>query len=176
MQRLLILFSLLLLAASCNNRGITGERLPPRPASVQLVVDMIRGGNYSATRVGTHFLSTDSTVTWLDPKPGEKFEQEIVDEMKTLQLRLNPDSIVTVSYKGKEHTGTYSVDDNPGDDQKPGINLRLTYVDEEFRMGEGPAMKVTYTYVVEGINKDQILLLTPRSMNNKSLIVLFSRN
>jgi hypothetical protein len=160
---------------SCSSRTAQNA-LPEAPASVKAVKDEVKGKKYKVGKAGTHSLiSTDKEIQWLEPKKEDAFEKEIADESKSLQLDFMNDTLVTVLVKDKTYKGTYAVDDIVKEDEKPGIKIRISYVDEEFKFGDGPASLVTYTYIVEGISDKSLLLETPRSMNRRKIVVLMNR-
>jgi hypothetical protein len=150
--------------------------LPEAPASIKAVQDEVKGKKYKAERAGTHSVfENDKEIAWLNPKDEDKFEKEIEDESKSLQLEFINDTSVTVIAKDKIYNGTYVVNDTTKEDEKSGIKLRISYVDEEFKFGDGPASLVTYTYLVEGISDKNLLLETPRSMNRRKIVVLMNK-
>ncbi|MBL7744038.1 MAG: hypothetical protein JNN00_11235 [Chitinophagaceae bacterium] len=160
---------------SCSSKPGTVV-LPGAPASIKAVQDELKGKNYKTEKAGTHSpFKDDKTIEWLEPKAGDKFEKGIDDDTRTLQLDFSNDTAVTVTYKDKTYTGTYAVDDVTGEEDRPGIKLRVSYVDEDLKFGDGPATKVTYTYIVEGIGDKSLLLETPRSMNNRKIVVLMGK-
>jgi hypothetical protein len=163
------------IAISCSSET-DKNLLPEAPASVKAVKDEVKGKKYKAEKAGTHSVfENDKEIQWLEPKEEDKFEKQIADESKSLQLDFVNDTAVTVIVKGKTYTGTYAADDIVKEDEKPGIKLRISYVDEEFKMGEGPASLVTYTYLVEGISGKSLLLETPRSMNRRKIVVMMNK-
>jgi hypothetical protein len=164
----------LLLNWSCSSNDEAA--LPSAPASVKAVQAELKGKAYKVVKAGTHSLiSTDKEITWLELKENEKFEKGIVDDSKSTHLNFVNDTAVTVLYKGKKNEGTYKVDDVTGEDEKPGIKLHISYVDDEFKFGDGAPMKVTYTYLIEGISSKNLLLETPRTMNDRKIVVLMSK-
>jgi hypothetical protein len=161
---------------SCSSGGSGANDLPQPPATAKAFQDKVKGKKYKVEKAGTHsMISTDKDITWLAPKEDDKFEKEIVDESKSLQMDFVNDTSITVIMKDKTYNGTYRVDTLTGEDEKPGIKLRVSYVDEEFKFGDGPASLVTYTYIVEGANEKNILLETPRSMNRRKIVVLMNK-
>ncbi|MBL7740413.1 MAG: hypothetical protein JNK14_14445 [Chitinophagaceae bacterium] len=164
----------MLIQACSSGPGTTA--LPGAPVSVKAVQDEVKGKRYKAEKAGTHSpFKDDKTIEWLEPKAEDKFEKGIADDSKTLQLEFFNDTSVTVNYKSKSYTGTYVVDEVTGEEERPGIKLRVSYIDEEFKLGDGPATKVTYTYIVDGLNDKSLLLETPRSMNNRKIVVLMNK-
>lgn len=174
MQKILlpVVLSAVMLISSCSSK----EEAPQPPSSVKAVQDEVKGKKYKAEKAGVHSLiSTDKEVKWEDPKTEGEFEKKTMDEAKSLQLDFKNDTAVTVVSKNKTYEGTYSVDDVATEDQKPGIKLRISYVDEEFKFGDGPASKVTYTYIVEGISNKSLLLVTPQSLNDRKMVLLMNK-
>lgn len=160
---------------SCSSK--TGsDALPVAPASVRAVQDVVKGKKFKAEKAGTRSpFKNDKEIEWFEPEAEDKFEKEIADDSKTLQFDFMNDTSVTVVFKDKTYNGTYGVDDNTGEDEKPGIKLRVSYIDEDFKFGDGPASEVTYTYLVEGISDKSLLLETPRSMNRRKIVVLMNK-
>jgi hypothetical protein len=177
MSKLPILIAAITIVAlnSCSSET-NKNSLPEAPASIKAVKDEVKGKKYKAEKAGTHSVfENDKQIKWLEPKKEDDFEKKIADESKSLQFDFVNDTAVTVIAKGKTYTGTYAADDIVKEDEKPGIKLRISYVDEEFKFGDGPASMVTYTYLVEGISNKSILLETPRSMNRQKIVVLMNK-
>jgi hypothetical protein len=165
--------SFLVILGSCSSKT---NALPEAPVSIKAVQDELKGKKYSAENAGTHSVfKDDKEIQWLKPDEKNSVEKSVADESKSIQMEFADDTSVVVSGKGKINKGTYKVNDEVGEDEKPGIKLRISYVDEEFKMGDGPAMMVTYTYTVEGINSKSLLLETPRSLNNHKIVVLMKK-
>ena len=161
---------------SCNLSGSKKIAVPDPPSSIKSVHETLKGKKFKVEKAGTHSLiSSEKDIEWLDPKAENKFEKEMADESATLQFDFKNDTSITFTYKNKTLDGTYAVDDASGEGDKPGIKLRISYLDEEFRIGNGPASKVTATYVVEGISDNSLLLQTPRSMNQRMIVVLMNK-
>jgi hypothetical protein len=167
-----ILGATIFLSCSSNKAGNT---LPAAPASVAAVKKILNGTSYKADKAGFRLFSTDKEIKWLEPKPEDKMEKEVVGKVKTTQLNFVNDTSCLVVIAGKDYSGTYVVDDTITYEEKPGIKIRISYVDEEFKFGDGPASMVTYTYIVEGISDKKLLLQTPRSLNSKNIIILMSK-
>jgi hypothetical protein len=160
---------------SCISKT-NSDILPQPPASVKAVLDELKGKKYQAEKAGTHSVfENDKEIEWLNPKKEDEFEKKIADEAKTLRLDFVNDTAVTVTVKDKTYSGTYKADNEVKEDEKPGIKLRISYIDEEFKFGDGPATEVTYTYLVEGISDKNLLLETPGSMNRRKIVVLMNK-
>lgn len=150
--------------------------LPQPPASVKAVLDELKGKKYQVEKAGTHSVfENDKEIEWMNPKKEDEFEKKIAAEAKALRLDFVNDTAVTITAKDKTYSGTYKADDMVKEDEKPGIKLRISYIDEEFKFGDGPATEVTYTYLVEGISDKNLLLETPRSMNRRKIVVLMNK-
>jgi hypothetical protein len=169
-----MLISMILQACVSKTNSIS---LPQPPTSVKAVLDELKGKKYQAEKAGTHSVfENDKEIEWLNPKKEDEFEKKITDEAKTLRLDFVNDTAVTVTAKDKTYSGTYKADDEVKEDEKPGVKHRICYIiDEEFKLGDGPATEVTYTYLVEGISGKNLLLETPRSMNRRKIVVLMSK-
>jgi hypothetical protein len=170
--------SALLFICSCSSKESPATQAP---SFVKAVQDEIKGKKYKVEKAGTHSVfADDKEIQWLEPKKDDKdqlnkFENQIVADAKSLQLDFVNDTSVTVIIKDKTYSGTYLLNDTTKEDEKPGIKLRISYVDEEFKFGDGPASLVTYTYIVEGVSNKSILLETPRSMNDRKIVVLMNK-
>jgi hypothetical protein len=172
----LAVMSIAIFISSCSSKGSKENAMPDAPTSVKAVQDEVKGKKYKAEKAGTHSVfADDKEIQWLEPEKENDFEKKIVDESKSLQLDFVNDTSVIVIMKDKTYNGTYIVNDTTKEDEKPGVKLRISYVDEEFKMGDGPATLVTYTYIVEGINDKNLLLGTPRSMNDRKIVVLMNK-
>jgi hypothetical protein len=182
MPKLFVLITAITVVISSSCSSKSGQTaLPAAPSSVKAVKDEVKGKKYKAEKAGTHSVfADDKEITWLEPKKDtssqlNKFENQIVDEAIRLQFDFVNDTSVTVIMKDKTYNGNYVVNDTTKEDEKPGVKLRISYVDEEFKFGDGPASIVTYTYLVEGIGEKSILVQTPRSMNNKNIVLLMNK-
>jgi hypothetical protein len=160
---------------SCSSDEVGKNDFPAAPSSMEAVKKALPGASYKAEKAGYRFLSTDKEIKWLEPKAEDKMEKEVVEKVKTTQLHFVNDTACLVEIAGKKYPGTYVVDDTINYEEKPGIKIRISYVDEEFKFGDAPASMVTYTYIVEGISNKKLLLQTPRSLNNKNIIILMSK-
>jgi hypothetical protein len=161
---------------SCSSNESRQNLLPAAPSSIKAVLQEVKGKKYKADKAGTHSLiPTDKEIEWLEPKKEDDFQKKIVDESKSLELNFINDTSIIVIVKDKMYTGTYSADTVTKENEKPGIKLRISYADEEFRFGDTPASTVTFTYTIEGINDNSLLLETARSMNERKIVVLMKK-
>jgi hypothetical protein len=150
--------------------------LPATPPSIKMVQDELKGNKYQAEKAGTYrTFKDDKEIEWIIPGKANEFEKNIADESTTLQLHFTNDTAVVVSTNNKTYNGIYSTDDKQGEDEEAGIRLRVSYIDEEFTFGDGSPTAATFTYLVEGIDDKSILLETPRSMNNRKIVVLMNK-
>ncbi len=171
----LLAVTVIVTAYSCSSKA-GKDPLPGPPSTVNAVQSELKGKSYKAQKAGTHTLfANDKSIEWLEPKEDDKFVKGIVDESISLEFIFLDDSSIVVKTKDKTYDGTYAVDDIVKEDEKPGIKLRISYVDEQFKFGNMPASTVTFTYGVEGINDNSLLLETPRGMNSRKIVVLMNK-
>jgi hypothetical protein len=175
MQKLSFFVLVVIVSTACSSK--TGSAsLPARPASAKAVQDGLKGNKYKAEKAGTHSPFKDDTeIGWIMTGKETDFERKIANEATSLQLHFTNDTTVLVSANNKTYNGTYFADDKQGEDETPGIRLRISYIDEEFAFGNATPESITYTYIVEGINDKSLLLETPRSMNNRKIVVLMNK-
>ena len=88
----------------------------------------------------------------------------------SFSLNFLNDTAVIVFDEGQEKQGTWKVDTITNGEEPTGVKLRISHMDLGF--GSNDSMKVTYTYPVSGMNDKQLLLLTPRDINRRKVVVL----
>ncbi len=165
--------------AACSP-GSTDAPTPP-PANIKAVQDFVKVKKLVTKKLGFYGSLTVNGVkeiAWIDvANEKDKMTKEVADEEMRFGLQFLNDSTVTVLKKNKAYIGSYTVDDITDEffKEEPGIKLRVSFADPDMTDIGGQAMsKVTYSFLVMGLNDKQILLQTPRSINNKKLISLLS--
>jgi hypothetical protein len=153
-----------------------GKALPPVPASVKAVQDMVKGKNFTTTATGFYGAITVNDVKeveWIDTtKEKEVMIKSVVAENSSFKLHFVNDTAVTVTVKGVTYKGTYKADDMVNENEQAGIKLRVTYVDPSFSFGSTEGMEVTYTYLVKGMDEKSLFLELPREVNRKKIVSL----
>lgn len=173
----LLLFSVTIFFLSCSQAE--KETLPPAPSSVEAVSKVLMNKNFKVNKTGQYgmVLSNEpADIEWIDTTgKADNLTNRLINELGNWQLTFLNDTACTVISKGKEYIATWSVDNQHEEDQKPGIRLRLNYVDPEFSFGNEPSA-VTYSYVVLGMDEKRLLLELPRELNRRKLISLLQSN
>jgi hypothetical protein len=172
-KAIIITISVCIIFGSCSSKKSKEETLGP-PASAKAVRNIVKGARFNVEKAGIRIFSTDKEIQWLEPKEDKKFEKQAIDESKSLRIYFLNDTSCLVALKDKDYQGTYTIDEQAKEDEKPGMKLRISYVDEDFKFGDGPASKVTYTYIIEAVSNKSLLLQTPRSLNDKNIILLMN--
>lgn len=162
------------LFAGCGDPGT--KALPPAPASVAQTLAWLQGRTLTVQKAGFYgslTVNDNTEINWIDTSAqAEPLIKETMRELGSWSLKLGADSAVVVNNKGASYQGRYKVDDQPQEEEKPGIRLRVTYVDPTFSFGGSEPMEVTYTYMIKGIDAKELLLELPREINRKKLLGL----
>ncbi|MFT3674847.1 MAG: hypothetical protein QM781_03015 [Chitinophagaceae bacterium] len=168
------LFLAAVFLSGCSNSA--EKTLPPAPASVAQTLAWLQGRTLTLQKAGFYgalTVNNNTEINWIDTSAqAEPLIRETVRELGSWSMRLGTDSTIVVNSKGASYQGHYKVDDQPQEEEKPGIRLRVTYVDPTFSFGGSEPMEVTYTYVVKGIDAKELLLELPREINRKRLLGL----
>jgi hypothetical protein len=173
-KTILCFFTAAVLFVGCSAPGT--KALPPAPASVAQTLAWLQGRTLSVQKAGFYGALTvnDNTeINWIDTAvQAEPIIKETVRELGNWSMRLGSDSTIVINSKGSSYQGRYKLDDQPQEGEKPGIRLRVTYVDPTFSFGGSEPMEVTYTYLVKGIDAKEMLLELPREINRQKLLAL----
>ena len=169
-------FSLaLVLALSCSNKE---KDLPPAPASAAAVKDFLQHRTLTVISTGFYdpaVVNDQKKMVWIDTATEKgKYEKEIAVELNGFSLQFVNDTAVKVVTRTTAFDATYKVDElaDELDKAKEGIKLRISYADPAMRFGEGEIPLVTYTYLVEGLDKEELLLQFPREVNRRPVMAL----
>ena len=164
----------LMIILSCNNNSSPADAsaLPGKPGTIESVEASLKGKNFKTINAGTlspFEMDKDNPYEWQD-KMTDSFTKKNLAEQMSFSLHFLNDTAVTIFDDGQEKQGTYIVDTTTNGDEQPGVKLRIAHM--EFGNGSNDMMKVTYTYPVNGISDKQLLLLTPRDINRRKVVVL----
>lgn len=174
-HRFSILFSCSLIIIACGGEKIAA--LPDPPTSAKQVDAFVKGKKYDVVKVGFYGSLTVNDKTemeWIDTTvTKDRTTLSVMEELDQFELHLGTDTTATVIAKGKAFTATWLIDDKEDSfmDETKGIRLRTAYMDPDFSFGGTPTT-VTYSYLVKGINENEILLELPRDINRRKLIAL----
>lgn len=163
-----------MLLIACNDQGM--KALPPAPASAAQTLAWLQGRTLTVQKTGFYgplTVNDKTEINWIDTAvQAEPMIKETVRELGNWSMRLGSDSTIVVNSKGATYNGHYKVDDQPEEGEKPGIRLRVTYVDPTFSFGGSEPMAITFTYLVKGIDAKELLLELPREINRQKLLAL----
>jgi len=178
MKYLILVPAVAILIASCNNKEKISA--PAAPASVKEVTTVVPGKNYKTIKLGIlspFAMDSANPVNWnIANEDTTKFFRDYAKSQLAFTLTFSKDSACSFydASQKKTFTAKYSVDDDPksgNDETKPGIKLRVQYKDSiEFGASKTPA-EMTLTYLVRGINNNELLLETGNSFNDRKLVV-----
>jgi len=178
MRTTLIIFLAALFIFSCSEHKPVS--LPAKPGSPGTVKNAIQGKLYKTIKAGTlspFEMDKKNPYEWTDDMKdtSSMFRNFFADRMKFILHFIN-DTAVNFMDEGKHIEATYSIDSLIKEDEKPGVKLRISYEDKDnsFNMGDMGPVRLTYTYIVAGADDKQLLLETPRSYNDRKVIVLMS--
>ncbi|MCR6718952.1 MAG: hypothetical protein NVV59_01400 [Chitinophagaceae bacterium] len=174
-HRLSVLLLSSLIITACGSEKMAA--LPDPPTSAKQVDAFVKGKNYDVVKVGFYGMLTvndKSEMEWIDTtvtKDGTTLS--VMRELDEFELHLGTDTTATVISKGNSFPATWLIDDKEDSfmNEAKGIRLRVAYTDPDFSFGGNPT-KVTFSYVVKGINENEILLELPRDINRRKLVAL----
>jgi hypothetical protein len=166
------IFLIILFSCHTKTDSHSNSSLPEKPGSVETVQTSLKGKNFKTINADTlspFEMDKDSPYEWQD-KITDSFTKKNLAEQLSFSLHFLNDTAVTIFNDGQEKQGTYIADTTTNGDEQPGVKLRISHM--EFGNGSNDMMKVTYTYPVNGISDKQLLLLTPRNINRRKVVVL----
>jgi hypothetical protein len=174
-----ILFLVTLFAVACS-----GEKTPPIATSAEDSYKLIVGKTWNlsdmgiATSMGIVELKVmdegakyerPATVNWYgEAKDLSDFEKEIFEEDKQISLTLNADNTASSIGLNMEGEVTYEIVSETSDEGIYGIALNLSFEDEMF----GNVSTMTSSYYVLGASETKLYLLSPRTINDKKVVLL----
>jgi hypothetical protein len=177
MKLLSLLLTSLVFITACNNTTTVHIDLPAAPANMDSVKKMITGKKYvteKIAQVSNLVADKNDPYEWFEEmKDTTPFFKNYRDQRMKFAVQFINDTSVTVTDQSGITNGTWSIDDQPGKDDTPGIFLRLTVMSEEKLFpGQTGLSTLTSSYKVLGINDRQLFLQTPNMFNMRKIAVL----
>ncbi len=158
------------------------EKLPPAPAGVEAVKNLIKEKKFVVSKAGFYSgitINEKREINWIDiVTEKEEFTRKAAEELKQFSLQFVNDTAMVIESNGATFEGVYTVDDmvDEFDKGQEGIKIRLKYIDPQMTFGaSGTPVEMTYTYHVKGAGEEQLLLQFPREINRQPLIVLLTK-
>lgn len=149
--------------------------MPEAPATPEDVARNLYGKNWVTTRVGTlspFQQDNKPSYDWLDEmKEAGDFIKKTLGEQSGIQFKFVNDStanVVGVPDAPAEQKYRVLV---PGEEDTNAIRLAFEYMGKSM-FGDGEETTLTYTYYVLGSNDKALLLMTPRSVNERPIVIL----
>ncbi len=175
-MRLLYAFVFLLLFTACSGPK---DPLPAVPAGIASVQGLLKGKEFRTVKTGFYdalTINDKPTAEWIDTAVlKDNIQKTVVREQGGFGIDFLTDTSATVHAGGRSQAATYVLDTTITEFDKgaAGIKLRLTYEDASmsFSLTDEP-MKVTYTFLVKGVDEKYLLLQLPREINRRSVISL----
>ena len=161
--------------AYCGSKS-EAEIIPAAPTSLQQVKDFIKGKELQVIKAGQYgmtILNDEPEIEWIDTTVQKnRLTLRLMNELGNWRMKFLNDTACTIISNETKYTGTWTLDDQAEEDEKPGIHLRLKYEDPEFNAGIFEGSPVTYTYIVKAVSEKNILLELPRELNRRKLVSL----
>ncbi len=179
MKQFILLLFLSIIIFSCKNNGEEIEPLPVIPTSLDAVMNILKTKNYTATKIATlspFEMDKENPYNWIDEeKDTMEFAKKFMAEMLSISLKFINDTVVVFMDGKRKIETTYKLDTTiKGEDEKPGIKLRLRYLDSTMSfLGVSEPMFMTPAFQVLGIDEKKLLLQTSYSYNRRKVVVLF---
>ncbi len=149
--------------------------MPEAPASSGAAATLLAGKTWTVTRTGTVSpLGAEGKLTyeWLDEmKEVDDFTKKNLSELAGMQLKFVNDTLANVTGvpdSPLEQKYSITIDENV--DLSAPI-LQFSYEGESL-FGGDEKMMMTYSYPIYGINEKSLVLGTPRSVNNRPVVVM----
>ena len=163
--------TVLILIAACS----TKKTMPEAPASPDATAKLLMGKNWLVTRTGTlspFQMDNKTSYDWLDEmKDADDFIKKTLGEMATLQIKFVNDTLVNVTgLKDAPLEQKYGVVAG-GEEDLSTVKLEFSYYGTD-PFGGTEKMDLTYSYPVLGINENTFLLATPRSVNERKIVLM----
>jgi hypothetical protein len=149
--------------------------MPEAPASSGAAATLLAGKTWTVTRIGTvspHGAEGKLTYEWLDEmKEVDDFTKKNLSELAGMQLKFVNDTLANVTGvpdSPLEQKYSITIDENV--DLSAPI-LQFSYEGESL-FGGDEKMMMTYSYPIYGINEKSLVLGTPRSVNDRPVVVM----
>jgi len=184
MKRNFYVFMALFFFASCSNETKTqnGVNVPGAPKDLGTVKTTLVGKNYEMNQAGVlspFKMDADNPIEWFSTeKDTSRFFKDFLDDVMKTSFAFSNDSVVNFVSGKTSATGKWKLDEEQGEDEKPGIKLRITYEDTTGSFGFGNStepMEMTFTYLVSGLGENSLLLELPREYNRRKVVALLNK-
>lgn len=177
MKLIALLLPFIVFAASCTNSKTVEVDLPPAPANMDSVKKMITGKKYvteKLAQVSNLLADKNDPYEWFEEmKDTTPFFKNYQAQRMKFGVQFTNDSTAVITDEKGTNQGLWSLDDQPGKDDTPGIFLRIAVSsDEKLFAGQSGATKLTYKFKVLGVSEKQLFLLTPNVFNMRKVAVL----
>lgn len=151
--------------------------LPKPPGSIETIQKNITGKQFASSRIALLLpfeLNDNPSYEWLDErKDTTSFFQTFLAEREKFRLSFYNDTAVSIFDDNKSVDGIYKIDNKQEEDEKQGFKLRISFIDTSVKFaGITEPIKMTYTYLVAGIDENNLLLELPRHYNNRKVFTL----
>lgn len=161
---------------ACNSSTVQVD-LPPAPANMDSVKKMITGKKYvteKLAQISNLVGDKNDPYEWFEEMKDTTpfFKNYQTQRMKFAVQFVNDSTAVITDEKGTTN-GSWSLDDQPGKEDTPGIFLRISVSSEEKLFpGQTGLSTLTSTYKVLGMNDRQLFLQTPNMFNMRKIAAL----
>lgn len=148
--------------------------MPGEVTSDQTAANMLKGKKWTVSRTGTllPFTNDKKSYSWLDEmETPNEFLGKSLAEMSPIQFTFVNDTLANVTGVPEtplQQTYIVTIDENV--DLSVPI-LKLSFDGPSPLEGEGN-MRMTYSYPIYGIDESKMILGTPRSVNERTIVVL----
>ncbi len=162
---------------SCSGRS--AKTLPPPPGQAADVQRQLKGKSLHTTATGYYgslVINDKPEAEWIDTTVvKESLIRNVIRETNSFALNFKSDTAVTITRGAEKFEGTWKVNNETDEDEAHGVYLRLSFADPEFNLPMGEVQKVTYTYMVKGVDDKSLLLELPREINRRKLVSLMEQ-
>ena len=176
MKSLSFILTALFFLSACNTATVQVD-LPPAPASMDAVKKMITGKKYNTEKlaqVSNLVADKNDPYEWFEEmKDTTAFFRNYRDKRMKFSVQFVNDTAAVITDEAGTNNGAWSIDDQPGEKETPGIFLRLSVTSEEKLFpGQTGFSTLTSTYKILGMNDKQLFLQTPNMFNMRKMAVL----
>jgi hypothetical protein len=178
-MRLFIPVLALSVLASCggtkNEKKSNRDLMPAKAPSVASARSTFKNAGYKVEDVGfiRTFMGEEDPATWsADMNDTSSHFRNFVDDRKNFSLSFLNDTTVKMIDDKKEVEAFYELEK----DSTGAVLLLVKYEDAEFSFpGSDEPMMVTYTYKIRGLDENNMFVETPRSYNQKAVVLLMNK-
>ena len=140
--------------------------IPAVPTTVETAKATLKNKSYGVEEIGTIDLFHE--YDWSASADTTAFIRDYLTERKAFTLRFVNDTAVNVSDDKKLIEATYDLKKDTG----TALLLDIHYFDSSFSFNPGEPTRMTYNYKLLGISNENLLLETPRKLNQRKLVLL----